>query len=258
MLALAAERKLLVGCAADTFLGGGIQTCRKLIDEGAIGKPVGAVAFMACAGHESWHPSPAFYYQVGGGPLLDMGPYYLGALVNLLGPVRRVGGAHTRAFDKRQITSQPLAGTVMDVEIATHISATLEFECGAVGSMLMSFDVLRHSLPRIEIYGSEGALSVPDPNTFGGPVRLCRRGDKDWEDIELTHEVGMRGAGPADMVHALASKRPHRASGALAFHLLDVMESIIASGDRHETVTIQNRVERPAAVPAGLPSGTFD
>ncbi|MDX2052575.1 MAG: Gfo/Idh/MocA family oxidoreductase [Polyangiaceae bacterium] len=258
VLELARAKKLRVACAADTFLGGGIQTCRKLIDDGAIGQPTSAVAFFGCAGHESWHPSPAFYYQAGGGPLLDMGPYYLGALVNLLGPVRRVSAVTNQAFAERTITSKPLYGTRVKVEVPTHVAANLEFENGAAASMMMSFDVVRHSLPRIEIYGTEGALSVPDPNTFGGPVRIAKRGSSDWEEVPLTHAEGMRGAGAADLVQALKSGRAHRASGELAYHLLDIMESAHVSGAEKRVVELKTRVERPSAVPTGLPPGELD
>ncbi len=258
MLSLAERLELRVGCAADTFLGGGLQTCRKLIDDGAIGTPVGAVAFFACPGHESWHPSPAFYYLKGGGPLLDMGPYYLVALVHLLGPVRRVSASHSRAFEQRTITSQPLSGTVMNVEVPTHVAATLEFASGVPASLMMSFDVVRHSLPRLEIYGTEGALSVPDPNTFGGPVKIAKRGSSDWEEVALSHEQGMRGAGAADLVSALAAGRAHRASGALAYHLLDVMEGVLTAGERHTTLELATTIERPAALPLGLAPGEID
>jgi predicted dehydrogenase len=143
-----------VGCAPDTFLGGGIQTCRKLIDDGWIGTPVAASAFMTCHGHESWHPDPVFYYKPGGGPMFDMGPYYLTALVNLIGPVRGIAGVARTTFPERTITSQPLKGTVIQVEVATHVAGVIDFENGAVGTIVTSFDVWAANLPRIEIYGS--------------------------------------------------------------------------------------------------------
>ncbi len=176
MLEMAASRKLRIGCAPDTFLGAGLQTCRKLIDEGAIGFPVAATAFMLCHGHEGWHPNPEFYYQVGGGPMFDMGPYYLTALVSLLGPVVRVSGSARASFSERTIGSAPKKGQKIKVEVPTHVTGLLDFANGAIATMITSFDVWGHTLPHIEIYGSEGTLSVPDPNTFGGPVRLWRAG----------------------------------------------------------------------------------
>ncbi len=174
MLEMADSRNLRIGCAPDTFLGAGLQTCRKLIDEGAIGFPVAATAFMLCHGHEGWHPDPEFYYQVGGGPMFDMGPYYLTALVSLLGPVARVSGSARASFPERTIGSAPKRGQKIKVEVPTHVTGLLDFANGAVATMITSFDVWGHTLPHLEIYGSEGTLSVPDPNTFGGPVRLWR------------------------------------------------------------------------------------
>jgi predicted dehydrogenase len=255
----AAAKKLRVGSAPDTFLGGGIQTCRKLIDEGAIGEPVAATAFMMNHGCENWHPNPEFYYKPGGGPMLDMGPYYLTALVNLIGPIQRVTGATRTSFAQRKITSQPFAGKIINVEVPTHYAGVVDFANGAIGTLVMSFDVWNHSLPRIEIYGTKGSLSVPDPNTFKGPVRLDKGDGKGWIEIPLTHsdEVG-RGIGIADMAQAIVTGRPHRASGALAGHVLDVMcafEEASAAG-RH--VTIKSTCERPAALPVGLKPGELD
>lgn len=240
---------VLVGCAPDTFLGAGIQTCRKLIDDGAIGRPIGATAFMVCHGHESWHPDPAFYYELGGGPMLDMGPYYMTALVALLGPVLRVAGMTSKAFSERVIGSEPKRGTVMPVETPTHINGLMEFSSGAVGTILTSFDVWSANLPLLEIYGTEGSLSVPDPNTFGGPVRLWREGS--WQDVGLTHAYpeNSRGLGVADLAAAVAEGREPRASGALAFHVLDVMEAFGDASDSVRYVNIESGVERPAAMP---------
>ena len=227
ILALAKARRLRVGSAPDTFFGGGIQTCRKLIDDGWIGKPVAASAFMMCAGHESWHPQPQFYYDAGGGPMLDMGPYYLTALVNLLGPIARVSGSARTTHARRLITSQPLNGTIMQVKALTHYAAVLDFAQGAIATMIMSFDCKAAQLPRIEIYGTEGTLSVPDPNTFGGPVRISK--GKEWLDVPLTHGYteNSRSIGVADMANAIRSGRPHRASGELALHVLDAMEACL-------------------------------
>jgi predicted dehydrogenase len=260
MLSAAAVQGVRIGCAPDTFLGGGLQTCRKLIDDGVIGRPVGATAFMMSHGHESWHPDPEFYYQAGGGPMFDMGPYYLTALVALLGPVRRVSGATQTSFAERTITSQPKHGTVIRVEVPTHVTGTLEFAAGAIGTITTSFDVWAAELPRIEIYGSDGTLSVPDPNGFGGPVRLWRVDDRQWREMPLTHGYtgNMRGIGAADMAVALRSGRPHRASGALAFHVLDIMEAIRDAAHEGRYVVLESTCERPAPLPVGLAEGEID
>ena len=260
VLAKAREEGLRVGCAPDTFLGAGLQTCRKLIDDGAVGEPVGASAFMLCHGHESWHPSPEFYYKVGGGPMFDMGPYYLTALVNLLGPVRRVAGAEKTTFRERTITSEPKAGQVIQVETPTHIAGLMEFAQGAIGTIVMSFDVWGLSRNVIEIYGTEGTLGVPDPNGFGGPVRLRREGDDAWRDVPLTHAnaENSRIIGVADLACALRSGRPHRAGGALAFHVLDIMHAFHDAADAGRYVALETTCERPAPLPAGLADGALD
>lgn len=259
VLAAAKERGLLVGCAPDTFLGGGIQTARKLIDDGWIGEPVAATAFMTCHGHEGWHPAPMFYYEQGGGPMLDMGPYYLTALVNLLGPVKRVTGSTRISFPERLITSQPLRGTRVRVEVPTHVAGVIDFANGAIGTIITSFDVWDAHLPRIEIYGSTGSLSVPDPNGFGGPVSVRRAGSTTWTEVPHSHsiEVG-RGIGVADMAYALTYRRPNRASGELAYHVLDVMLAFDEASQAGRHVEIASSCARPAALPLDLPVGTLD
>ncbi len=259
MLDLAKSKGLLVGGAPDTFMGGGLQTCRKLIADGAIGEPVAVSAFMLCHGHESWHPDPEFYYKVGGGPMFDMGPYYVTALVSLIGPIRRVTGSARITFPQRTITSQPKNGTKINVDVPTHVAGVMDFANGAVGTLVTSFDVWSHRMPNIEIYGTEGSLGVPDPNSFGGPVLLRKPGDKDWNDIPLTHiyAENSRGLGVADMAYALRSGRPARASGELAYHVLDVMHAFHdASRDgRHVELTSGYR---PAPLPVGLEHGKLD
>lgn len=260
MLATAKAKGLLVGCAPDTFLGGGIQTCRKLIDDGWIGKPVAANAFFTCRGHERWHPDPEFYYQVGGGPMFDMGPYYLTALVNLIGPIRRVAAMATKTFEKRTITSQKKYGQEIDVEVPTHVTGLMEFESGAVCTLITSFDVWAAQLPRIEIHGTEGSLSVPDPNGFGGAVKIRRFDSTEWQPVPLTHGYAenSRGIGAADMACALRSGRPHRCSGELAYHVLDVMHAFHDASDQGRHVEIASRCERPAPLPLGLRPGALD
>ncbi len=253
LLDLAAEKDLLVGCAPDTFLGAGLQTCRKLIDDGAIGEPVAATAFMTCHGHESWHPDPEFYYQVGGGPMFDMGPYYLTALVCLIGPVRRATGSTRITFPTRTITSEPKQGTVIPVDVPTHVAGVLDFRNGAIGTIITTFDVWAAELPRIEIYGSEGSLSVPDPNTFGGPVRIRGAGDEEWREVPLTHPYpeNSRGLGVADMALALRSGGSHRASGDLAFHVLDIMHAIHDASNNSAHVELTSTCSRPEPMPVG-------
>jgi predicted dehydrogenase len=255
MLTLAQEKGLRVGCAPDTFLGASHQTCRRLIDDGAIGEPVAATAFMLCPGHESWHPDPEFYYQIGGGPLFDMGPYYLTALVNMLGSVKRVTGSTRISFAERTITSQPKHGSRITVETPTHLASVLDFENGAVVTLVTSFDVWASTVPAIEIYGSLGTLSVPDPNHFGGPVRLWRSSTRAWEDVPLVSgwAENSRSLGLADMAHALNSGRPHRASGDLAFHVLDIIHAVHKASKQGKHVDLISGVERPAALPLDLP-----
>jgi predicted dehydrogenase len=260
MLSLAAERGLRVGGAPDTFLGAGQQTCRKLIDAGAIGTPVAATAFMTCHGHEGWHPDPEFYYQVGGGPMFDMGPYYLTSLVNLLGPVRRVTGSARASFAERTITSQPKFGKKITVEVPTHVAGVLDFANGAVATIITSFDVWQASLPRVEIYGSLGSLSVPDPNTFGGAVRLWTSESKQWEDVALlpNYAENWRSLGVADMASAICHQRPHRASGELTTHVLDIMHAIHEASEQGSHVTLASTCERPAPLDESLPVGILD
>lgn len=260
VLRLAEEKGLLVGCAPDTFLGGGLQTCRKLIDDGWIGRPVAATAFMLCHGHESWHPSPEFYYQVGGGPMFDMGPYYLTALVSLMGPVKRVTGSANITFPQRTITSQPKYGKVIDVEVPTHVAGVMDFENGAIGTIITSFDVWSAQVPRIEIYGTAGTLSVPDPNTFGGPVWIKRADMKEWMETPLTHGYGenSRGIGVADMASALLYGRGHRASGAMAYHVLELMHGFHDAANREQHYQMQSTCERPEPLPMGLMPGRID
>jgi predicted dehydrogenase len=260
LLCRAQAKGVRVGGAPDTFLGGGIQTCRKLIDDGAIGEPVAATAFFAGHGHEHWHPDPAFYYQVGGGPMFDMGPYYLTALVSLLGPIRRVAGSARITFPERTITSKPKEGETIRVETPTHVAGTVDFRSGAIGTVITSFDVWSHSLPRLEIYGSEGTLAVPDPNTFGGPVRIRTGREKEWQDVPETHgwTQNSRGLGAADMATALRSGRPHRASGALAFHVLDAMHAFLDASREGRAIDLQSTCERPAPLPVGLSATALD
>jgi predicted dehydrogenase len=211
-------------------------------------------------GHESWHPDPAFYYQPGGGPMFDMGPYYLTALVYLMGPVKRVTGSTRITFPERTITSKPKHGEKITVRVPTHIAGVMDFANGAVGTIITSFDVWGHSLPPIEIHGTEGSLSVPDPNTFGGPVKLRKAGEREWRDVPLTHiyEQQYRGLGVADMAYALQTGRAHRANGELTYHVLDIMHAFHDSSDAGQHVMLQSTCTRPSALPVGLEEGFLD
>jgi len=260
LLEVARQKGLLVGCAPDTFLGGGLQTCRKLIDDGWIGEPIAATAFMTCHGHEGWHPEPEFYYQPGGGPMFDMGPYYLTALVHLMGPLRRVTGSARITFPERVITSQPRSGTRIKVQTPTHVAGVMDFANGAVGTIITSFDVWAAHLPWIEVYGTEGSLAVPDPNGFGGPVLVRRAGASEWSQVPLTHGYTQqsRGIGVADMAYALRSGRVHRANGDMAYHVLDVMHAFHQASQEGRHVEIASTCSRPAPLPLGLMEGVLD
>lgn len=261
ILRVAEARNLRVASAPETFLGAGIQTCRKAIEDGLIGEPVGATAFMLGRGHEHWHPNPEFYYEAGGGPMFDMGPYYLTALVNLIGPIRQVTGMTRITFPERKILSEPKAGKIMKVEIPTHVAGLMEFENGAIGSIMMSFDVFGgHTHPCIEIYGTEGTLQVPDPNTFGGTVKVRRKDETSWQELPLTHayDNNARGIGVADLAYAIRSGRPHRANGELAYHILEAMHGFHDSSEQGRHYKMESTCDKPAMMPMDLPIYTLD
>ena len=250
----AAKKGVLAGGAPDTFLGAGLQTCRKIIDDGLIGRTVAATAFMLCHGHEGWHPDPVFYYKTGGGPMFDMGPYYLTALISLMGSVSRVTGSANITFDERKITSQPKYGEIIKVDVPTHVAGILDFSNGAVATIITSFDVWHSQLPRIEIYGSEGTLIVPDPNTFGGPVYLRRHDQKEWSQIPLTHfySDNSRGLGVADMAYSILTGRGQRASGELAYHVLDIMHGFHDASREGKHINLKSICKRPEALGQGV------
>jgi predicted dehydrogenase len=252
MLQLAAAKGLLVGGAPDTFLGAGYQTVRELLDAGAIGTPVGANAFMMSRGHEHWHPNPSFYYKAGGGPMFDMGPYYLTALVSLLGPVQRVTGTTRITRPQRRITSQPRYGEIIDVDVPTHVAGLLDFAGGPVGMVMTTFDVQASALPWLEIYGTQGTISAPDPNTFGGPIKIRHTDDAEWAEVPVTrpYATNSRGIGVAGMAEALRRGTPHRASGELAYHVLDLMFAIHEASEHGCHVEVQSTCARPEAMAA--------
>ena len=268
VLELAENKGLLVGNAPDTFFGGRWQTVRKLLDSGVIGAPHGVSAFVPTSGVERHHPNPDFYYAKGGGPLLDLGPYYLAAMVFCLGPIRRVAGLGRKRQSQRMIENGPRHGEMMPVEVDTHSLSMLEFESGVIGQMMASFDVWESETPRLEIYGSEGTICIPDPdpgdgaNIFQGPVwfrtRETARWTKrprpnapaDWDVADNTHGLNFdaRGVGLADLACAVREGREPRASGALGQHLCEVMDGILKSPELGQFVQIESRCAKPAAL----------
>lgn len=266
-----AAKGLRVGCAPDTFLGAGHQACRYAIDAGLIGVPVAGAASLLSHGMEHWHPNPAFFYQHGGGPIHDMGPYYVTQLVNLLGPVARVTAQASAASPTRTITSEPLAGQAIAVEVPTTINGVLSFVSGANVSLCHSWDVWKHTRAPLEIYGSEGSMLAPDPNFFGGEPRIARR-DGDWMPLDIgghpygvpnrttrtgAHVADYRIIGLLDMAAAIQQNRPHRASGQLSTHVLEVLEAIGTAGTEKRWVDLTTTCERPAAVPLGAGEEVF-
>lgn len=255
----AKARGVRIGCAPDTFMGAGIQTARKLIEEGAIGRPVAFTAFMMCPGHESWHPSPEFYYEVGGGPMLDMGPYYLTALMNLFGPIKRIMGSATIAIPDRTITSKPKFGKQIIVQTPDHICGTIDFDNGVVGSIITSFATRfagydgKHP---ITVFGTEGTLRVPDPNGFDGPVSIRRNADAEFTEVPHAFVKGYgRSVGLADMAVAIRTGREHRASGEQAMAALDAMVAFLDASQSGCCISPVTQYRKPAPMDAGLPFG---
>jgi predicted dehydrogenase len=247
ILSEAATAGVRVAAAPDTFLGGGLQTARALIDAGAIGTPLAASGTVAHPGPEGWHPNPGIFYARGGGPLLDVGPYYITALVSLLGPIAAVSAVGRGVGSERRVGRGPLAGTTITADVPTTVIATLAFESGAVGGLTASFDVVASDAPHLEIHGTAGSLSLGDPDEFDGAVRYRPLGVDTWQDVPLRFDGSVgRGIGLDDLIGAIRSGRPHRASGELAFHVLDVLLAIESAtqSDRVEHVT--SRCERPA------------
>ncbi len=253
ILEAAHARQLRVGNAPDTFLGGGFQTCIQLINDGVIGTPVAATAFKLNHGMEYWHPDPYFFYQPGAGPMFDIGPYYLTALIAMMGPIRRVTASMQTTFPERTVTSEPKYGTKIPVNTPTHIAGIMEFASGAIGTILTTFDVWHTHLPFIEIYGTEGTLSTPDPNRFDGPVSIRLAKDENWREVPLTHGYtsNARGLGIADMAYAMRSGRTHRANGEMAYHVLDIIESFMQSAHEGRHITPSSTCSRPEPLKAG-------
>ncbi len=260
LVAEAKSRGLLLGSAPDTFLGAAGRRARRIMDAGTIGRPVAGTAFMMGRGMEHWHPNPQFYYQPGGGPVFDMGPYYLTMLVNLLGPIARVMAMAGRGREERRITAEgPFKDTSFPVGTPTTLMSLLEFGSGALVTFGASWDVFRHSNSPIEVHGTQGSLRLPDPDTFGGTVSVCE-GGADWHHFESEGELygarnwpyaapdraNYRMLGVADLVNAIETRTMPRASGDLALHVLDVMEAILASGETGEPIRLVGSVQQPA------------
>ncbi|WP_105373530.1 Gfo/Idh/MocA family protein [Neorhizobium huautlense] len=259
--ALAKEKGLSVGCAPDTFLGGSHQLARKYIDEGGIGRITSGTCHVMSPGMEMWHPNPGFFFLEGGGPILDLGPYYIANLINLIGPVKRVGALTSMASPTRTITSEPLKGQVIPVETPTTIHALLEFVSGATITLSASWDVWSHRHANMELYGTEGSLFVPDPNFFGGVVEASGR-NKDIQPLEdWDHPFGVlnqespqgpranyRTAGLADMAIAIIEGRDARCSLERTLHGVDVMTSILKSGEEGRFIELSTTCTQPAAL----------
>lgn len=248
LVELARQKELFLGSAPDTFLGGSLQTCRALIDSGAIGTPLSATCFLAWHGPEHEHPDPAFLYQYGAGPLFDMGPYYLTALVSLIGPAKTVCGMAGTGFSHRTVSCPgPKQGTTFPVETPTHITGNILFENGVIATILTSFDIWGHSLPFIEIYGTEGTLKIPDPDRFGDPVYLLKQGESEFKKVPLTfgNTENSRGIGLSDMAQAIAQDTHHRANGEMALHVTEMIHAFLDSAEKQEYVQLQTTCERP-------------
>ncbi|EJC83678.1 putative dehydrogenase [Rhizobium leguminosarum bv. trifolii WSM2297] len=255
----ATEKGLMLGSAPDTFLGAAGRHARRQMEAGAIGKPVTGTAFMMGRGMEHWHPDPSFYYQAGAGPVMDMGPYYLTMMVNLMGPIRRVQAVATSGQEERLITAEgPKQGTTFKVGTPTSVLSLLEFECGATVTFATSWDVFRHSNQPIELHGTEGSLRLPDPDNFGGRVALSTRGAP-WQETDTSGDLfgavnwpvaapdraNYRMLGLADLARAIIEGRAPRASGELALHVLEVMEAILRAGESGAGQTIAGTVAQP-------------
>ncbi len=255
LVSLADRSGLALGCAPDTFLGPAIQTARAVLDEGGIGAVVAGVAFVSEHGYEHFHPNVDAFYQPGGGPLRDLGPYYVTALVTCLGPVRSVLATHKSHFPERVIGVGARQGERIPVRVPTHVTGALEFASGALVTLMTSWDVWSTHLPFIEIYGETGSLSLPNPDLFAGPVALRRAGPEElaqpaaapgelaWEEVPPRLPQGARrGAGIADLAAALRERRAPRASGTLALHVLCVLEAIERSGETGHRVDVEDRL----------------
>ncbi len=260
LVKLAQEKNLYLGGAPDTFLGAGLQTCRRLIDDGVIGDVVGAAAFMICPGHESWHPDPEFYYKRGGGPMMDMGPYYVTALVNLVGGVKAVTGVTKSTYPTRLVTSAPKRGQVVTVDVPTYVTGMMEFDNGAVGTIFTTFDAYYPSQARLEVYGTRGTMFVPDPNYFGGPISLFTPEDRTVKEVPLLYDYkeNSRALGLADMANAILGNRAARADYKQTLHVLEILTAFEKSSDKKSRVELDSKYQRPVPMKRGGMPGVID
>lgn len=284
VLQKAEEKGLYCACAPDTFLGAGIQTCRQLLDEGWIGKPLGGCANFVWPGHEIWHPSPEFYYEYGGGPMMDMGPYYISSLVSMLGPVSKISCFAKRSVKQRVIYSKPLRGRPMEVEVPTHYCGAMEFTNGTVLSINFSFDVWHSHLPDMEIYGTDGSIFCPNPDLFCGPVSMLRKesvldsiAEMDTEDMGTKGNIfdfsgfvkemplryhdplkKTRGLGILDLAHAIRDRRSPRISHTFVYHVLEILLAFEKASKSGSVYQLQSTCDRPAAIPTGLGMDKID
>lgn len=259
LVKLAEEKGLWIGGAPDTFMGAGIQTCRKFIDEGLLGEVIGGRCVMAHHGVESWHPDPDFYYQRGGGPLLDMGPYYITALINLLGEIKSVYGVSRTTFKERLITASPHNGDIIEVNVPTHYECLITFTSGATVSFLTSFDLYDVKAANILLYGTKGNLYVPDPNCFGGENGLRfvngENGKEESLALEFDYDKNSRCLGLADLAAAIEKGRPPRASYLQTYHVLEAMTGIMKSAETGAPYIMKTRFKREAPMDPSLPHG---
>ncbi len=260
LVALAKEKGLMLGGAPDTFMGTGIQTCRHLIDSGFIGTPIGAGAHFITRGPENWHPDPEFVYQYGGGPLFDMGPYYITALINLLGGVESVSGMVRTSYPERPILSEKKYGNIMKVEVPTYIMGTMKFRNGCIGNLFTTFDVSYINNTRLEVYGSEGTLVIPDPNCFDGKVKLIRGRSAEYIEMPriFNYNENSRGLGLADMAKAITTDRPFRCNCDQQLHVVEIMSAFYTSSERNTNVTIESPYKRQKPMPKDCLVGILD
>jgi predicted dehydrogenase len=264
VLTAARDGALRVGCAPDTFLGPGLQAAIRLMESGWIGEPVAAVAFVSEHGYEHFHPAVDPFYGPGGGPALDLGPYYVTTLVAMLGPVKRVGAVARASVPVRTIPTGPRRGDRIPVHVPTHVAGVLEFEAGVPANVLMSWDIWSTHLPYIEVYGSDGSVSLPNPDLYDGLPRVRTAGPEEldqpppppgslpWNTMPPAYGSRVeRGIGVADMAHAIRSGRPHRAGAELAYHVLEVLSALLVSSREGRHVEIESRCERPVPVEPG-------
>lgn len=257
LVALAKEKGLVIGGAPDTFMGAGIQTCRRLLDSGELGEAVGGRFVMANHGMETWHPDPDFYYQRGGGPLFDMGPYYITAMINLLGGIRSVYGCSHTAYATRLISSEPHKGEIIQVNTPTHIEGILHLESGISVSLLTSFDIYQSRQTNIEIYTTKGTLYVPDPNNFGGKI-IFRNGETGTDieyPLEFDYSENSRCLGLDDMAKAIESGRRGRTTSRQTLHVLEAMSGIMISAETGKPYELKSKFEREAPMDPALPHG---